>query len=69
MSVKIFVVIEGQPDPVQIGPSYFATSDAASSLNGGDFDSDLREKFPDGGIKLKEIRVVPDEPELVEWDD
>jgi hypothetical protein len=69
MSVKIFVVTNAVAEPVQVGPTYFATSDAASSINGGDFDDDLRQLFPDGGVELKEIRIVPDKPELIEWSD
>ena len=65
MTAKIFVVTTDER-VIQIGGTWWGITDAASDINGGDFYRDLKEQFPVGAV-LKEIRIVPDQPEPLEW--
>lgn len=66
MTAKVFIVVEGKSDPIQVGGTWWDIGDAASDIDGGDFWGDVRRIFPKGCV-LREIRIVPDEPEIVEW--
>lgn len=60
MTVRVFVTTD-EDQQVQVGGTWLDVEDAASDINGGNFWSELAILFPNG-VKVKEIRLVPDEP-------
>lgn len=60
MSVKI-IIVTADDKTHQIGGNWMTINDAAGDVNGGDFWSDVGDKFP-AGVTIKEIRLVPDSP-------
>ncbi len=64
---KISVVTDkGEVLPVSEA-NYYDVGDAAGDIDGGDFWSYVREEHP--GVKVKEIRIILDEPQEVGGDD
>ena len=67
MTAKIFVVTSDREEPTQVGGTWLSIDDASGDIDGGDFWNEMRELFPNG-TTLKEIRIVPGNPEPVVWD-
>lgn len=61
MTVKVFIVTTKQTAPIQIGGLWQSVGDAAGDIDGGDFWSEVQDRFP-RGVKLKQILIIPEKP-------
>jgi hypothetical protein len=61
-------ILTSTDEIMQIGGLWQTIGDAAGDIDGGDFWSLLHDRFQDG-VTIKEIRIVPEEPCVVERDE
>lgn len=66
MTAKVFVTTTAG-SVHQVGGTWWDVEDAASDIQGGDFWSEVEKLFPDGGVSIAKIEIVPDQPIELKW--